>query len=379
MKDYPKRRITIFIAAWGAGEIGQGIAFARYALWRGARIIFAVLRREDLSLVPLEVASVTGLVGPEESRLAAIVTATSKSLNRAIASHRPDALILCNSKLFSWDGFYPTHPPSPKPPTISIDSNWLFDPAYRLHALPWVDVYCINLPGKIFKLGLKQYGGHYEISPSVLKKIRVVGLVPSYPKTPTSEVKKIRAQYGVLPGEKLVFLYASVRWRHFKQEVFEKAVEAVRLLQEQGYRIKMVSVGGRDRRKTSNEWFTQIPSIGAMGFYKILASSDLVFQHQGLGTLAQAISARIPAIANVIDVENEEDPRHAHAWEALPFQKTGACSLLYFSTPISAVAQEIETLLYDRRARRAMQRQQAKLYSRGEKAVFEEVLRAIGY
>lgn len=365
-----KRRIRIFIAAMGPGEIAQGSAFAHYAKKMGVEIMFAVSRRAYVSIA--DVKSMHGKT---------VVTETSKSLNHAIVRYKPDVLVLCNSKIFSADGFYINHPPVPKPPTISIDSNWLFGAKSPYTSLPWVDRYCINIPKKVFRLGLKTYGGHYAISATVFKKIRIVGLLPSYPKIPIIAARKIRKKYGILQGEKLIFLYASASSLSsaLHQRVFKKAIEAVRIVREKGHEIKIISAGEVPRNVSGikEKWFMHIGKKDTVEFYTILGSSDLVVQHQGLGTLAQAISARIPVIANVRDLMYEKSPYHAHVWEISPFAKFGACSILFFSTPASMLANEIDTLLYDHKAISRMKRRQAMLYTQGEQEVFREAMRVI--
>lgn len=358
--------MKIFIAAMGPGEIGQGVAFAQYAIKNGASVTFAISDSKKLPMVNLNTA-----------HFKVLLSKTSKSLNRAVLRHKPDVLLLCNSKIFSGDGFYPSHPPMPKLPTISIDSNWLFGSNSPYKSLPWVDVYCINIPKNVFRLGLKKYGGHYAISAENLKKIKVVGLLPSYSKIPASAVRKIREKYGVLQNEKLIFLYASTASlsSSFQLQIFEKAIEAVGILRERGHEIKIINVSRipRNTFDIKEKWFLHLNNKNAPEFYNILASSNLVFQHQGLCTLAQAIAANIPAISNVRDLKDEESPHHAHAWEILPFAKFGACSMLHFSAPLSTVVQEIEKLLYNNKAISKMKRRQTMLYASGGKNVFGEM------
>lgn len=362
------KQIKIFIVAMGPGEIGQGMAFASYAIKKGASILFAVLRKSNARF----------LYPRRQFRY--IITPTSDGLRRAITSYEPDILVLCNSKTFNWEKSFVIFPPSPKPPTLSIDSNWLFFPKSPYPALPWVDIYCINLPQKIFRLGLKKHGGGYTIPSSKMKKIRVVGLIPSYKKLSYSLKKKIRKRYHVKKTEKLIFLYSSVE-RLTKPLVFEKALDAVKILREKGFPIKLIYVGDANISYLTKkyDWFIGEKSKSTDDFYKILGSADLIFQHQGLGTLAQAISARVPVIANVKDIKYEASPYHAHAWEVGPFSRYGACSMFYFSDSADLVAKEIELLLYNFKRRKKMQSSQLSLYSylKGEKNVYREAIRLI--
>lgn len=359
--------MKIFIAAMGPGEIGQGIAFAQYALKKGADVTFAIMDKKNSPMVNLSAARFNVL----------LLKKNSKSLNNAVFGSKPDVLLLCNSKIFSADGFYPNHPPLPKPLTISIDSNWLFGPDSPYKSLPWVDKYCVNIPEKVFKLGLKKYGGHYTIPVKALKKIKIVGLLPSYSKIPTFSIGKIRNKYGVLRNEKLVFLYASTASHSASvlSQFLKKAIDVIRILRKKGHEIKIINVSEIPKNifKIKEKWILNLNHVDAREFYKILASSDLVFQHQGLGTLAQAIGANIPVISNVRDLKDEESPYHTHTWEIMPFAKSGACSVFHFSAPVSMLATEMEKLLYSDKSISKMKKKQALLYESGEKNVFEEM------
>jgi len=236
----------------------------------------------------------------------------------------------------------------------------------------------LNLPKKVFRFGQKEFGGHYRISHEMLKKIKVVGMIPSYKSLPARVRSPIRRKYAK-PGEKLIFLYASVGGL-IKPEVFGTLMEAVETLRGQGRRIRIVHAGdyGLPRRvKRRYPWLTYAGPVTTDEFYAILASSDLVFQHQGLGTLAQAISAGVPAIANVKDVRDERSPWHAHAWEVEPFARAGACMFFSFSDPIKKIITAIESLLYDEKKGQRMRQDQKAIYSAGELVVFEDIKRLL--
>ena len=364
MKKFMKNSFKkVFIVAMGPGEISQGMAFARYALSKGSAVSFAVLRKSNLPFLQKTSTHFRKLLAP-----------TPRKLNALIKQAHPDALVLCNSKTFSWDSYFVNYPPDPKPLTVSIDSNWLFFKKSPYQPLPWIDRYYINLPKKVFRFGQKQFGGHYHISQEMLKKIKVAGMIPSYKPLSARMRCAIRRRYAK-PGEKLIFLYASVG-RLIKPEVFGTLMEAVETLRGQGRRIRIVHAGdyGLPRRvKRRYPWLTYAGPVTTDEFYAILASSDLVFQHQGLGTLAQAIAAGVPAIVNVKNMRDEQSPWHAHAWEVEPFARTGVCLYFYFSDPIAKIIVAIESMLYDAKQRRHMRRNQKAIYSAGEKVVFEDI------
>lgn len=359
---------TFLIVAMGPGEIGQGMAFARYAMTRGVFILFGILRKDN-----------SPFVAYKEKRFKYFLFRTSNELKKALKQYRPNLLVLCNSKLFNWDGTFILFPPRPKPPTLSIDSNWLFHPKSPYSPLPWVDRYCINIPQKVFRYGLKKYGGRYVISKEYLKRIRVVGLLPSYTKISKAQKRHIRKKYGIKKDEKLIFLYTSVGGL-LKPVVFEKAIAALEILRAKNRFVKMIYVGEKKAAAYYRLPKGRLIITGRKStdeFYSILSSSDLVFQHQGLGTLSQAISAEVPVIANVKDLKDESSPYHSHAWEIIPFKRCGACSLFYFRDPVEKIVREIEALLYSSKRKKRMKQDQHLLYSRGEEKVFNEAMRLV--
>ena len=112
-------------------------------------------------------------------------------------------------------------------------------------------------------------------------------------------------------------------------------------------------------------------------FFSLLASSNLVFQHQGLGTLAQAISSQIPAIANVRDLKDEPYPKHAHSWEISPFVKLNLCKMFYQSTPLKEVQKQIEKLLYDSKEIKKMKAAQKKYCLPGESRAYKIITKLL--
>jgi len=367
MKQSRHSPYRFLVAAMGPGEIGQGMAFSQYALKQGASVIFLVPHRNYLPLIRLS-----------HPKFSYLVAKNSTALKKAIRVEKIDILILCNSKIFTRNDDFDKNPPKPKIPTLSIDSNWLFSPSSPYISIPWVDKYCLNLPKPIFQLGLKKNGGHYQISEKILKKINVVGLIPSYRPLSIEEKNKIRKQYGVHKDEKLIFLYTSIGYL-IKPAVFIKAYKIVKKLRESGKKIKIIYFGdslsvpldAKDHR-----WFLLRKRTSAKHFSKVLASSDLVFQHQGLSTLEQAIGAQIPVIANVKDRKDEKNPTlHRHEWEVGPFARYGACAMFFFHDSVSKVMNMTEDLLFNERRIKKMISRQRMLYTEGEVGVYNEAIK----
>ena len=369
MKQLRHSPYRFLVAAMGPGEIGQGMAFAQYALKQGASVIFSVLHRNYLPLVQLS-----------HPKFSYLIAKNSIALKKVIRVKKIDVLILCNSKIFTRNDDFYKNPPKPKPPTLSIDSNWLFSPSSPYISIPWVDKYCLNFPKPIFQLGLKKNGGHYQIPEKIIKKIKVVGLIPSYRPLSIEEKNKIRKRYGIHKDEKLIFLYTSIGYL-IKPAVFLRAYEVVKKLREKGKKIKIIyfgdspsiSLGASDR-----QWFLVHKRTNAEHFSKVLASSDLVFQHQGLSTLEQAIGAQIPVVANVKDLGDEKNPKlHRHAWEVGPFAKYGACAMFFFHDSVSKIMNMTEDLLFNKRRIKKMISRQRMLHTEGEAGVYNEAIKLL--
>ncbi len=358
-----------FIATMGPGEIGQGMAFARYALNCGDSVTLSIPKKEYSPLTQLR-----------HPRFSSLIIKNSGRLREILRSKKNDALILCNSKIFTRNDDFPQHPPEPRLPTLSIDSNWLFSSSSPYVFSPWVDRYCLNLPRPVFQLGLRKNGGHYRIPQEILQKISVVGLIPSYRPLSLQEKNRWRTRYDVRQDEKLIFLYTSIGYL-VKPVVFIKAYEVAKQLRAKGKKIKVIYFGDLPSLQLSlddRHWFRVYRKTNIDHFSKVLASSDLVFQHQGLSTLEQAIGAQVPVIANVKDRKDEKNPtRHRHAWEVEPFARCGACAMFFFHNSVNTIANCAENLLFNQQQREAMRQKQRQLYSEGEAGVYHEAIRLI--
>ena len=134
-----------------------------------------------------------------------------------------------------------------------------------------------------------------------------------------------------------------------------------------------VPIDDKDR-----QWFLLRKRTSAEHFSKVLASSDLVFQHQGLSTLEQAIGSQIPVIANVKDKKDEKNPSlHRHAWEVGPFAKYGACAMFFFRDSVDKVMNMADNLLFNDGRIKKMTSRQRMLYSEGEIGVYNEAIKLL--
>lgn len=309
-----------------------------------------------------------------------VFTSNPDQLKAAVKKIKPDVVVLCNSKTFNKTPFIKSHP-WPQVPTFTLDSNWLFDlkvPVYPF--INWADKYFICLPAKVFELGFKKNGGYFEISPEMEEKIEVVGLIPSYKKPSQKEISAMRKRLGVANEEKLIFCYTSGYGAGSRSWVFDKLSLIIKKFINEGRKIKVVGIGRalNVEDKSKFPWLNLIEkgSINLDSFYLILASVDLVFQHQGLATLAQAISARVPVIANVATKENHFYPE-LHDGEVNPFARLDLCKLFHKSTPEKIIKKAIEDLLYKKEEIVKMQKAQSKAYNKGESIIAQSIIKYV--
>lgn len=355
------KKIKFLFLARGPGETGQARALAKYISKKGAEILFCLLQEKNLFFLK------------EDKNFKIFLTENSQKLKKVLKKEKPDVLLIFNSK--TWGGNFLEKPSFKKPKlTLCFDSNWLFnDKKYpNFSYLKWVDEYFVLFPKKIFDLGLKENGGDFEIKKNVLEKIIPVGFIPSYKKPPQKQVKKIRKFYNFKKGERFIFSYFSGWGAGHRTWALENFVRAVDKLIKKKRKIKAIYVGpmeGLNLAKIKRNWLILKEKLSAKDFFLTLASSDLVFQHQGMVTLAQAISCQIPVICNV-SILKEEISR-LHFWEVRPFQKTGVCEIFSKSTPIIKISKKIEELLFNRESRKKMIKNQKIIFEDGEKRAFE--------
>lgn len=348
--------MRFLIITMGPGETSHGVAFAHFLAEKKHVVTLGVLHEENLGFL-------------EDVKYEKRIFSKSQEIENEISSGSYDVVVLCNSKMFK-DQTFQKSAPKPRPFCCSIDSNWLFKQNKHYPFVEWLDKYYINLPSNVYELGLKKNGGNFSISESIMRKIEVVGTIPSYKPLSNDAIQKIRIKFGLKPSQKLLFSYfgSGITYRFQFCDQYAKVTNVIN--QKYGDRVKILNIGN----EYNKPWF--IPTdhnISSKIFYQFLASSDLVFQHQGLGTLEQAISSHIPVIANVARPEKGEMV-NAHAWEVGPFKKSGLCKMHYYDDSVQDVVKSIEILLFDQNARSKMINAQIKHHSMGEKKMFEDII-----
>lgn len=361
MKEKRKKN-KFLIITMGPGETVQGTALAYYLLSKKERVVLATRLKTNYSFL-------------KKTVFKFFLAENTKKLKSLIKKERPDVVILCNSKIISYYQEFSKILPTPRPLTVSLDSNWLFLKNQGWYDFPeWLDKYLIVFPKKIFNLGLKKYGGHYDIPDSVMKKIETVGFIPSYKKIPLKTRINLRKRYKIGKEEKLIFSYFGGFGAGFRPWALENMLKATENLIRKGLKIKIFYTGPLNnsvQNISKKSWLIREKLLTEKQFFSLLASSDLVFQHQGLGTLAQAISSQVPVIANVRDLKDEPHSDHAHTWEVSPFAKLNLCRMLYKSTPVKEIEKQIKKLLYDDKEIKKMKNAQKKYYLAGEPRVYK--------
>lgn len=365
-----KRSITnsfkgmkILFVSRGPGETGQARALAKFFAKKNLKIIFCLHQEKNLSF----------LEGDKEFKI--FLTPTPEKLKEIVEKEKPEILFLFNSKM--WDDGFKKSPPFLKPRFVfGVDSNWLFNakkyPSYKF--VEWADLFFILFPKKIFELGLKENGGNFVIEKKIREKILPIGFVPSYPLLKFGKKEKIRKKLGIRANEKFIFSYFSGWGAGHRKWALENMIKAVDLLIRKGRKIKVLYVGpieGLNLEKMEKNWLMVREKLPAKEYFLILASSDLIFMHQGMVTLAQAISSQVPVICNV-SILKEKLPK-LHFWEVLPFKRAEVCEMLTKSTKTKTMAQKIEGLLFEKEEREKMKKRQRKIFEAGEKRIFEEI------
>ena len=347
----------------GPGETGQGRALAKFLAKEKAKIIFCLKKEENIEFLS------------EDKEFKIFLTKEPKDLKIVVEREKPEFLLFFNSKI--WGGEFLKKPPFSLPKFVfCFDSNWLFNskkyPDYDY--LKWAQKYFILFPKEIFELGLKEFGGNFEIEKEVKEKIFPIGFIPSYRPPTELQRKKIKEKLKLKPDEKLIFAYFSGWGAGYRIWAFENFVRAMEKVVKKRKKIKAIYVGpteGLNLKKFHKEWLIFLGKISAKEYFLTLGSSDLVFMHQGMVTLAQAIGAKVPVICNV-SLSKEKLPK-IHFWELFSFKKLGLCEVFTKTANVEKIAQKIEDFLYNKKEREKTVNTQKKFFQEGEKNFLKEL------
>jgi len=361
-----KKNNKYLIVGMGPGETSQARALAKYIARKGNVILFAVRKKTNIHFVE------------NDKEFKVFLTENIQDLVNLVEEEKPDVFLLFNSKMWGSKGFA-ENPPFQKPKVcLSVDSNWLFNnkkyfPNFQSNT--WMDKYLINLPKRIFEKGLKKNGGGFVIPPERIREMIPVGFIPSYKKPSREKIKSLRKKYRIKKDEKFIFSYFSGFETGHRIFAFNNLIRSVDILVKKGLKIKVLYIGPTsdiDPKMLNRDWLIREERIPTNEFFETLSSSDLVFQHQGMVTLAQAISASIPVICNVhLLTMYSHKVSKLHFWEVEPFDKIGVCKMFSKSSPIKEISQEIKKLLYDNKVIEKMKKNQKIILEEGEPKAYQ--------
>ena len=340
----------------GPGETSQGLAVGRYLAQKGAEVSFIVLQKEVLRFVG--------------DQFEAEYIADPEEVKNRIDKRNYDFVLLCNSKMFRESKSFQLESPPNKPFVASLDSNWLFDQPDKYPCIAWIDQIFLNFPKQVYLNGLKENGGNFSIPSEIRNKIFNVGLIPSYDAPSQKSIEEVRKELEIAADQKLIFAYIGSGTTS-RSDFYDKCIAIFDGVCESDNKVKILFVQYSGSEK---KWLLPQSRDALSGdrFYNYLAAADLVFQHQGLGTLEQAISASVPVIANV----NKPDPSetcNAHAWEVEPFQRAGLCKMHYYTDENSAIINSIQELLFSGKAIDKMSLSQSHQFNHGEEKLYEKI------
>jgi hypothetical protein len=355
------KNLKFLFLARGPGETGQARALAKFLARKKAKIFFCLVQRKNYFFLK------------DDKEFKIFITPEPKDLRKIVEKEKPHFLFLFNSK--TWGGKFLEKPPFKKPEFVfCFDSNWLFNskkyPLYDF--VKWADKYFILFPQKIFELGLKENGGNFKIEEKIKEKIKPIGFIPSYSPIKKTKIKKIKEKLGI-KKEKFIFSYFSGWGAGHRIWAFQNFIKALNLLVKKR-KIKAIYVGPTDnlnQKYLKRDWLIMKEKFSTKEFFFTLASSDLIFMHQGMVTLAQGISCQIPIICNV-SILKEELPK-LHFWEVVPFKRAGVCEMFTKTTKIKKIAKRIDELLFNKKERMKMIKKQREIFERGEERFFEEL------
>ena len=350
--------MQIFIFGMGPGETAQGAALARVALAAGHQVTMAVRQPQTLRIL-------------DTLKCPQTVLRDGAAVRDAIEQGGYDAVVFCNAKAFGDDPAFQNTPPTPKPFTCSLDSNWLFDHPTWYPCIQWLDQIFLSFSGAIYRRGLREGGGHYEIPVRLQPKIKPVGFIPSRQPLEPSVRAGIRHELGLPEAHRLIFSYFG-RGPTYQRHFFPRYRQIMAACHDAcGGALRVIHLG---EEQPQAPWvLCEEKDLDRSRFYDWLAASDLVFQHHGLSTLMQAIGAGVPAMTNIY--HPRPGCRHAHAWEIGPFEKAGLCTIHFYDDPLDRIVDTLHALLFPSARRTAMIQAQQRHLVAGEENALAEIVR----
>jgi len=295
-------------------------------------------------------------------------------LNKAIENSKANLLILGNSKTTL--PYLLKRRPCNIDYIISLDSNWLFGQTKKYAVKKWIDKYITVMPPKVFRLGLKEYGGHYTIPPSYLNKIYSPGFIPSgmrilkRDKELFIQKNKIRSQYKIF-----AYFGKGITYRKYGRHYFKRIIQ---ILDELSKSLDFVLIMYTPEilKKENYPWLKCFPWRGEKDMETAISIADLVIQHHGLGTLPKVIRHRRPVICFTFD-KPKENIIHDPYYEIEVFVRLNLCKHLTISSSDLLIKETINNLLFNKEEIKKIKEAQKKIYKPGEENLYRYLKKQI--
>ena len=345
----------------GIGEFAQAESFALYAARKNHENIFIT---DDG-----RIKKASG-----ELNFTAYIAKTPEEAQNLIHQLHPDVLFHCSSKTtYMYEFSLMKLPPlTPKPFSACFDANWLWleDERSPFRLPDWLDLIFVVMPEPIFHQGLYENGGHYKISKIFRDRMYNPGFVPSGNLVSSSRKQKVREQLGIGDG-KLIFSYFGTR-EQFILDTYVKYLEKV----APALNLKVFVKLAQRRQLPQYDWLITQEWLSREDMAEYIASSDLVIQHHGLGTLPKVIRNQIPVLC-ITEEANGDYPyyRHSTYFEIEAFRKLHLCHAIHSYDFSSKLLQEhIEALLFDEEKIRKMKDNQRQYFEAGEEKAYRTLI-----
>lgn len=351
----------------GLGEYSQAESFAKFASSKGAECLFLFAETLDVD---------TYVKAASKSGIKFKTTKNSEETEKLICEYNPDVLLLCNSKT-SRD-FIKKRPKIKNLFVGSLDSNWTYNNCGKMFKVySWVDNFFAVMPKKVFDNGCVEHGGHFKIGKKMLDKIYCPGFIPSGISFSQEEKDRARKELKIKKGEKLIYIYfgrgATFTWRWFLLPIVICVFNA---LYKENKNFRVFYVG---KNKICQPWAISVNWVDDVGrLENIIAASDLVVQHHGLGTLPRVIHYGVPVICLTPKIFlNMPHYIASYYFEVEAFAKLGLCINMQFVSPFNLYLANVKSLLFDNKKRKEMIKKQKEIFSSGEENLYKFILKKI--
>jgi len=319
--------MKVIFVVMGMGEYAQAQSFARTVLLNKGRVFFFTPFDNFYKVIKLD--------------FPAKKIANPKLLKESIEKEGGDLLVLCNSKTTLP---YLKQRPKNIKYIISLDSNWLFGQINKYKVRKWIDKYIVVMPHKIFKYGLKNHGGHYQIDDYYLKKIYTPGFIPAgfsifkRDKEEFLKENRIEARYKIF-----AYFGKGLTYKKYGQHYFKKILPVLNSLNKE-LNFNLIIFGPTFLKRYKYPWMKYVDWRGERYYEVAISISDLVIQHHGLGTLPKVIRQNKPVICFTPNKPLRKIT-HSPYYEINTFARLNLCEQLTLSCTEDEIKELIKEFL----------------------------------